>query len=147
MAPSIWHKIRETPWSSRVLFRYLLLQIPDWILCVLVLILIQRWIDYPWWVILILLFLWVIKDAILFPYLWRAYDSRGEDARPHIGEEGVVVKSLAPEGHVQIRGELWRARLEKGRPVLEGEKVRVQKVEGLTLIVAPKSNDSGGGKN
>jgi membrane-bound serine protease (ClpP class) len=106
--------------------------------------LIQRWIDYPWWVILILLLLWMIKDAILFPYMWRAYDPKGEDGRLHIGSEGVVVKDLEPEGYVQIRGELWRARVEKGRPVQEGEKVRVQKVEGLTLIVALDSNESEG---
>ncbi|WP_017429726.1 NfeD family protein [Vreelandella jeotgali] len=38
-------------------------------------------------------------------------------------------------GHVQLRGERWRAR--SRTPVADGDVVRVVRVEGLTLYVAP----------
>jgi membrane-bound serine protease (ClpP class) len=47
--------------------------------------------------------------------------------------------SLAPEGQVWIEGALWAARLagEEGR-VGVGDRVRVEAVEGLTLVVRPE---------
>jgi len=46
---------------------------------------------------------------------------------------------LAPEGQVWIEGALWRARLAGGEgPVGVGDRVRVEAVEGLTLVVRPE---------
>ena len=48
------------------------------------------------------------------------------------------MRELAPEGMVEIHGELWRAR-SGGEPARlgEGERVRVLTMEGLLLRVAP----------
>jgi membrane-bound serine protease (ClpP class) len=47
---------------------------------------------------------------------------------------------LDPEGQVWIEGALWRARLADGnRPVQVGDRVTVDAVEGLTLVVRPAS--------
>ena len=53
-----------------------------------------------------------------------------------VGQEAVVTESLAEGqgGTVRINGELWSAR-SLGGPVIEGERVIVEQVEGLKLWV------------
>jgi membrane-bound serine protease (ClpP class) len=51
-----------------------------------------------------------------------------------VGQVGVVRTPIAPEGQVFVRGEIWRAVSEDG-PIPEGEKIRIVKVDGLTLHV------------
>jgi len=48
--------------------------------------------------------------------------------------EGVVVKPLAPEGVIKIRGELWNAVSCNGQAVT-CRRVKVIRTEGLKLIV------------
>ncbi len=61
--------------------------------------------------------------------------------RPAVGAESLagltaeVVSPCRPVGSVRLQGELWRARSEQG--VDAGERVRVQGLEGLTLLVEP----------
>ncbi|RMD87565.1 MAG: hypothetical protein D6813_13355 [Calditrichaeota bacterium] len=50
-----------------------------------------------------------------------------------LGETGVVIKRIKGDGKVNIHGEIWKA--ESQEPIKVGEKVRVEKVEGLTLKV------------
>jgi membrane-bound serine protease (ClpP class) len=49
-----------------------------------------------------------------------------------VGMEGVV----RDDGHVYVRGELWRARSEQ--PLRAGQRVRVEHIDGLTLAVTPE---------
>ncbi len=52
------------------------------------------------------------------------------------GREGYVVVRLDPNGIVQVAGEQWSASLAAGeKPLRQGEKVRVERVEGVRLIV------------
>lgn len=52
------------------------------------------------------------------------------------GKDGYVVTRLAPSGIVQVAGEQWSALLAKGeKPLKKGEKVVVERVEGVRLIV------------
>ena len=51
-----------------------------------------------------------------------------------VGERGEVIVRCAPVGRVRLRGEIWNARSEE--PVEPGEAVRVEAVDGLTLVVA-----------
>jgi membrane-bound serine protease (ClpP class) len=53
-----------------------------------------------------------------------------------IGEDGVAVWGLAPEGLVRARKETWPAR-SVGPPIPQGAPVRVVRVEGIRLIVEP----------
>lgn len=47
--------------------------------------------------------------------------------------------ALAPDGQVWIEGALWRARLaDRDGRVAPGDRVRVEAVEGLTLVVRPE---------
>jgi membrane-bound serine protease (ClpP class) len=55
-----------------------------------------------------------------------------------IGAPAEVRTSLDPEGQVWIEGALWRAHLSgDGEPLRPGDRVTVEAVEGLTLVVRP----------
>jgi membrane-bound serine protease (ClpP class) len=52
------------------------------------------------------------------------------------GKEGYVVQRLNPQGIVQVAGEQWTASLAHGEsPLKQGEKVVVERVEGVRLVV------------
>lgn len=56
-----------------------------------------------------------------------------------VGALAEARSALDPEGQVWIEGALWRARLDGGsEPVRLGDRVRVEAVEGLTLVVRPE---------
>jgi membrane-bound serine protease (ClpP class) len=55
-------------------------------------------------------------------------------AEAMIGQVAEVVARCHPNGRVRIHGELWEARCAEGADV--GETVRIQALEGLTLVVA-----------
>ena len=56
------------------------------------------------------------------------------------GAEGEVRVALDPEGQVFVEGALWRARpVREGERLERGSRVRVESVEGLTLLVSPVS--------
>ena len=59
-----------------------------------------------------------------------------------IGEIGVTIGDLAPEGRVFVHGEYWNA--VATAPVKSGEHVRVTAVDHLHLTVEPVQNQSGG---
>jgi hypothetical protein len=54
-----------------------------------------------------------------------------------VGEVGVATDGLAPNasGRVELRGSPWSARNAGSEPVAAGGRVRVERVEGLTLHV------------
>jgi membrane-bound serine protease (ClpP class) len=54
-----------------------------------------------------------------------------------VGARAIVVTPCRPLGQVRVQGELWQARCdERADP---GDEVKVDAVEGLTLVVAPLS--------
>lgn len=62
-------------------------------------------------------------------------------AEEMVGELAEARSAIAPEGNVFMAGALWSARLaddEQG-PVRHGDRVRVEAVDGLTLVVRPES--------
>ncbi|KPK27425.1 MAG: hypothetical protein AMK69_10515 [Nitrospira bacterium SG8_3] len=131
--------MNKKKWSSHILLKYWLLQLPALALLVLILIFAQRWVDLPAWIFWGSLIIWVVKDAVLYPFVWRAYDwDRSNDSNSMLEAKGIAKERLAPSGYVQVRGELWKAELAEGaQPVEEGEPVLVQEIRGLTLIVEP----------
>ncbi|MBM3167142.1 MAG: hypothetical protein FJZ94_06825 [Chloroflexi bacterium] len=63
---------------------------------------------------------------------------RREYVESLVGCEGVVTRSLNPEGYVKIQGVLWKATCAEG--YLEaGTEVMVHAVDGLKLLVTPKN--------
>jgi membrane-bound serine protease (ClpP class) len=55
-----------------------------------------------------------------------------------VGRSAEARTSLDPDGQVWIEGALWRARLVDGSgPLRPGDRVTVEAIEGLTLVVRP----------
>jgi membrane-bound serine protease (ClpP class) len=56
-----------------------------------------------------------------------------------IGQMGVAVSGVAPEGTVRINGAPWRARTNRATPITAGDAVRVVAIDGLLLEVEPET--------
>ena len=133
-------------WSSRIVVKYALLQMPALVLLILMLALVQRWVSLPAWFIWGLIAFWIAKDVILFPFTWRAYDrSYKGSANSMIGLRGIAENRLAPSGYVHVHGELWQAEaVENSLPIEKGESVRIYGNRGLTLLVHRDNKESNG---
>jgi membrane-bound serine protease (ClpP class) len=80
--------------------------------------------------------------VITFGLAWIALKARkskrltGPEAM--VGHVAVAMTPLAPTGQVEVRGEIWAARLVSGtEAVPKGAEVRVEAVDGLVLTVTP----------
>jgi membrane-bound serine protease (ClpP class) len=61
-----------------------------------------------------------------------------------VGATAQARTSLDPEGQVWIEGALWAARLADGKDRANvGDRVRVEAIEGLTLLVRPEAPSTG----
>ena len=129
--------MKRPDWPVQVVMRYALFQIPGLVLLILILILVRRWVDFPLWFFWGSVFIWIVKDAVLFPFVWRAYDwSRSKDVHSSVGTEGIVEERLAPSGYIRVHSELWQAEIIRESPPIEkGEVVRIQGIRGLVLLV------------
>ena len=54
-----------------------------------------------------------------------------------IGEVGVAVDAVSPDGIVTVRDAPWRARTNRATPIEAGQSVRVTSIDGLLLEVEP----------
>ena len=91
----------------------------------------------PW----VLGFMVVLTLAFLLLLLRIAAQSQKQPQqfrgqRRIVGQEGVALTALDPEGVVRVGGEEWSART-MGAAVEEGEQIWVYDVEGLALLVGP----------
>ena len=82
----------------------------------------------------------IVTLFIITPKIIRAH--RDEPVRTGweelIGRDAEVRDSLDPVGQVWIEGALWKARAaDGGAPITIGNRVRVESVDGLTLVVRP----------
>ena len=87
--------------------------------------------------------IWIGKDVVLFPFVYRAYEPGSEASKLPMRLLGSVAVTTAPisasgTGRVRLGAELWNARLASGAgSVVTDEEVRVTALEGLTLVVEP----------
>jgi membrane protein implicated in regulation of membrane protease activity len=90
----------------------------------------------------LILMIWIAKDIVLYPFVWRAYDPDHRLSKHSLeGLKGIVRERLDPLGYVNVEGELWRAKAVENSPAIEaGEIVKICKVEGITLLVKPEGN-------
>lgn len=75
--------------------------------------------------------------------LWIRWSQRRRarvGAETLLGETARAVSPLAPQGHVRVRGELWRARSTRAETVQPGAEVQILALEGLILVVEPVSD-------
>lgn len=121
--------------DRRDLRRYLLWQLPSWIVAALVLLWLTQLIDLSPWIAAVLFWLFVFKDIALYPAMRGVFSPSPFRARP-IGARGEAIEPLNPVGYVRVNGELWRAEARgPGRPIAAGTAVVVRDGHGLTLIV------------
>ena len=127
--------LRKIP--RTIYLRYILLNVPEFAAVILIFIIVRHWVVLPVWLLWCIIVLWIVKDAMLFPLIWRAYDwERAGRSRSMVGKHAIARERLAPAGYVQIHGELWRAEKIGGGPAIDiGQRVKVVKMEGLTLFV------------
>jgi membrane protein implicated in regulation of membrane protease activity len=117
--------------------RYTILQIPGLVLLVFGITVINRFVSIPLWLFFIIIAAWLLKDILLFPKVWRAYDPVSiAQIERLLGKNAVVVDRLNPAGYVRIRGELWKAEVNgHGAEVNTGKTVKVSSFKGMKLIV------------
>jgi membrane protein implicated in regulation of membrane protease activity len=130
---------RERP-DRRVLLRYAALQVPGQLFVFALALAAFEFLGLPGWTVWAVPLAWAAKDALLFPFVWRAYEP--DDAFASAGLVGQITVSeetLDPGGWVRLGAELWRARLVEGvRSAPRGARLRVVGVEGLVLRVEPE---------
>lgn len=78
------------------------------------------------------LLLWIFTPLGMYVVLYRHREPPSTMGSP-VGKEGVVVQASPLE--VEVFGSFWRARGAKGTDFRPGERVRVVKRDGLTLLV------------
>ncbi|MDX6601531.1 MAG: hypothetical protein QOF13_733 [Solirubrobacterales bacterium] len=91
-----------------------------------------------------------VLSLVSFYFIARKVIAAHRDQPVRTGSEELVgalaeVRSpLDPEGQVWIEGALWGARLVgNGDPVGPGDRVKVEAIEGLTLVVRPERSPAG----
>jgi membrane-bound ClpP family serine protease len=91
-----------------------------------------------------------VLSAIAFYFITRKVIEAHRDQPVRTGVEELVGSiaeargTLDPEGQVWAGGTVWGARLAGGaEPVRLGDRVRIDAVEGLTLIVSPAPTPAG----
>lgn len=86
-----------------------------------------------------------VLSAITFYFVtrkvWKAH--RDEPVRTGteelVGAAAEARSSIDPDGRVWLEGTIWSARLADGAtPVQAGDRVRIEAVDGLTLVVSPE---------
>lgn len=131
---------RERPdWAT--VFRYALLQVPGTILVLVATILLLKHTTWSAWIVWAGFGAWVLKDTILFFWVWPSYrSSEGSDLME--GRKGRVVRSCRPEGTVEIYGALWKAVADdREQPLSAGTVIRVCGRDRLTLVVKAASRE------
>ena len=94
---------------------------------------------------------WLISFLVLGSVLFFAFAMtaalKARTRQSMTGQEGLVGlvgdarAPLDPEGHVWVKGALWKARAMNG-PIAEGSRVRVRSVDGLLLLVQEEKGEA-----
>jgi membrane protein implicated in regulation of membrane protease activity len=135
-------KLTESQISRRTLQKYLLLQIPGAVIVGLLLLALHaaEWLSTATSVAFFIG--WCAKDALMYRFVRTAYGP----GPPHgtaalVGQRGVVVDDLTPEGSVRLGAERWSARPVDGISSLSsGTQVRVVSVSGYVVTVVDDRN-------
>ncbi|MBW2396327.1 MAG: NfeD family protein [Deltaproteobacteria bacterium] len=123
--------------TRRVVLRYVAFQLPGLAAITLGASAAVEWMELPLNVALTAVGCWVLKDAVMFRFVRKAYEpGDGRTPRDVRDALGTATEEIESEGYVRIGSELWRARLAEGcESIAKGEAVRVVDVRGLTVVV------------
>ena len=119
--------------------RYLVFQIPEWLITGVIALALWRWQIVPLWLSAIGVVAWVIKDLVLYRYVRSAFErDHRVGAALLIGHKGIASGKLAPNGYVRVRGELWRAVARQDEPeIAAGTMVEIVAADGMEVVVRP----------
>jgi membrane-bound ClpP family serine protease len=129
---------RRRMWSRAVLLKYWAMQLPSIAIALVIAIAVVHYFNWPQWVIVAAVVAWIVKEALLYFLVWRAYDPDYRVPFPYRmeGATGVAVDRIERKGTVLVWGEFWHAELPPhGGHIAVGQKVRVTARHGLTLVV------------
>ena len=114
-------------------------------LVAVVLWLLPQWgVNIPVWGLILLMVALGVYEVITYRIGKRALDRKPvTSSEAMVSCCGTATTPLAPDGYVQVEGELWRA-LSTGSNIDKGEEIVVVGIKRLTLFVAPLSNSSHG---
>ena len=113
----------------------------------IILWLLPRWgVNIPMWGLIVLMLAFGVYQGVTYRIGKRALDRKPVvSPQAMVGCCGRAATPLAPDGYVQVAGELWRA-LSIGPSIGEGEEIIIVEVKRLTLFVAPLSTHTGAGE-
>jgi membrane-bound ClpP family serine protease len=116
---------------SRTFRRYLLWQVPGWLLVGLGLTVLCTLAGLSGWIVVVGVAAFVVKDLLMYRVVRPQFEPPREGL---LGARGRAVERLAPGGWVRVEGELWRAEAVGGQ-IEAGADVVVRGARGLTLRV------------
>jgi membrane protein implicated in regulation of membrane protease activity len=102
-----------------------------------------HWKLLPPWLGIVGFSVWVLKDLMLYPLLYRAYQTNVKTGlQSLVGARGFVHDDLSPKGFVRVQGELWSAQaLPAGQMIVAGTEVEIVRAERMTVFVRPVAPD------
>lgn len=98
-------------------------------------------INLPLWGLILLVVALGAYDYITYRLGKKALVKKPVMIPPEVGNRCRATTPLAPEGYVQIKGELWKAS-STGPMVLEGQEVIIVGIKGLMLFVSTLGNNN-----
>ncbi len=97
----------------------------------------------PIWGLILLMITFAFYEIVSYRIGARALERKPVvSSEAMVGCRGRATTSLAPDGYVQVNGELWQA-LSTGPKINAGEEIVVMGIKRLTLFVAPSHNSKG----
>ncbi len=131
--------MKKAIYKRNAVRRYTLLQIPELALVFLILYWAGDHFGLAVWIQILIAVVWVIKDVVLFFWIWPAYLHHSRSVHDTmIGKTGESIEPMKPAGYVSIGGELWQAELiPPHRHLQKGRAVQVVDGKGLLLRVKP----------
>jgi membrane protein implicated in regulation of membrane protease activity len=116
--------------------KYLLFQIPGWIIAAAVLTALVHWEFLTKGSAVLCFFGWLLKDLLLYPFFRRAYEPGVTGSARLVGSKGIAEGDLTPKGYIRVRGELWRAVASPADHVLRsGTEVEIIGAERMEVFV------------
>lgn len=124
--------------DRRVALRYAAFQVPELLFVLGLALAAWEWLGAPGWLAWGAPLAWAVKDALLFPFVWRSYEPDDVATAGVVGQLALAEETLDPGGWARLGPELWRVELAHGAAAVpRGAKLRVVGVRGLVLRVEP----------
>lgn len=119
---------------------YVALELAELLAIILLIIVIAQFIRIPLWLAIAIPAGKLLKFILVYPAVRRTGKQPvATGLESLLSKRGVVVDPLDPEGYVEIRGELWRAR-SAGPPLPAGAEVEVCGLDKTRLLVKEASD-------